>query len=490
MVQTGRFQVNIEVKTRSRALRDEESRLAHESCAMKNKGMREDAWEMSMSERQIQKLRNKFIRISTLSFFGVMLLMGGCIYLFSEMTLRNEVRQIMEYIIENDGELDSWEEEDESEADRKDAVRPNTDFDEHMIWSLKRLFGSGGFESDSYDFIQTTSYFAVLFDADDEVEKITASHITNINEDAAERYARIAERRFFDFGSFGRFYYRVASRENGGYIVVYVDRTGQVAVNNRILFAVLILLGAGTLLAFLLMRIFSVRYVRGEIENAEKQKQFITNASHELKTPLSVIRANTEMQEILEGESEWTASTMRQVDRMSGLIENLVKIARAQEMESAQMQEVNVSRAVDETADTFLPVVAGEGKKLQKDILPDILFVTDESVIRQLSSLLLDNAVKYCDADGCVTVSLKKTGKQLSLAVSNTFSQGEGVDYTRFFERFYRADESHNEQRRGYGIGLSIAEGLVKTVGGSIDVSWKGGEITFRILLKERKILE
>ena len=470
-----------------------------------------------MSEHQLQKLRSKFIRISTLSFFGVMLLMGGLIYLFSEITLRNEVHQIMDYIIENDGQLpdsvqigpetghkgDAGERteeitEEETETGTEAPVQPahphqgsspedEESFDRHMEWSLKRLFGVGNILEEYEDFVNNTSYFAVLFDEEDQVENITSRNISFIDREAAERYARIAAGRMFGFGSFGRFYYCVRERVNGqGRIVIYIDQTAQVSANNRILFAALTLLGAGTLLAFLLMRIFSVHFLRSEIENAEKQKQFITNASHELKTPLAVIRANTEMQEIIGGENEWTQSTMRQVDRMSGLIGNLVKIARAQEMEAAEMREIDVSGIVEETAASYVPVAASEGKKLEKEVALSLIFRTDEGSIRQLTSLLLDNAVKYCDEKGTISVTLKKSGKNLLLSVSNDYAAGKEIDYSRFFERFYRADESHHSEKGGYGIGLSIAESLTKTLGGTLDVNWKNGRITFRALMRGR----
>ena len=527
-----------------------------------------------MTEQQIRKVKKKFILVSTLTFFGVMLLMGSMIYLFSETTLRNEVYQIMSYIIEHDGILPEAEEVrmehiSEEKIERlteretggtagnsgKEAPvsgsmeagsgkeNPGTgvtpgragreDFDDHMEWSLKRLFGTGDILDSPSDFLKTTSYFAVIFDDEDEVVKVMTSHISSIEEEDAEHYARVAMRRRADFGSVGRFYYCVADRAQGeGQIVVYIDRTGQLSIIRRILFAVLALLGLGTLLAFFLMRIFSESYLRTEIENAEKQKQFITNASHELKTPLAVIRANTEMQEIMSGETEWTRSTMRQVERMSGLIENLVKIARSQEMQKTDLAPVDLSQVVSETAASYVPVAASEGKKLEKNIEGELVLVTDESVIRQLVSLFLDNAVKYCDPEGTISVLLKRLGRNAYLEISNDFAEGKNVDYSRFFERFYRGDEAHSSgmgvmketaygniralmdagpengslagyapeagmyadfdgagkgtasSKGGYGIGLSIAESLVRSLGGNLDVTWKNGRIMFRILLK------
>ena len=219
----------------------------------------------------------------------------------------------------------------------------------------------------------------------------------------------------------------------------------------------------------------------------EKQKQFITNASHELKTPLAVIKANTEMQEMLDGESEWSQSTLRQVDRMNGLIGNLVQIARAQERSAGAVRAIDIAPAVRETADSFVPVAVSAGKTLTREIPDSLILKADESRIRQLTSLLADNAVKYCDDGGAILIRLAHSGRNAVLTVSNDYAEGADVDYSRFFERFYRQDESRTistdahgaASKSGYGIGLSIAESIVKSMNGSIRVSWKDGRISF-----------
>ena len=481
----------------------------------------------NMTEREIGRIRKKFILISTLSFFGVMFLMGGFIYLFSTFTVRNEVRQIMQYIVENDGDLPAILDDDGPETKKKHekadgnenagseenaAGNENTGSEENAAgdgeaesdeddptenerieWSLKGIFGVGELWGESPDYIYTIRYFAILFDEGENVEEIKTAHIAYIDKEDAEHYGRIALRRTIRFGSFGRYYYNVAERDTGGKIVIYLDRTAQIATINRILFAVLSLLGFGTLLAFFLMRIFSTDVVRSEIENAEKQKQFITNASHELKTPLAVIRANTEMQEMLDGESEWTQSTMRQVDRMNVLIQNLVKISRSQETETGEMVELDIAPAVRESAEAFIPVAQGIGKKLAVECDENVFIRCDESSVRQLVSLLTDNAVKYCDEGGDVRVLLKKNGKNVILTVSNTFRNGKDIDTKRFFERFYREDKARtisgnsDSEKSGFGIGLSIAESIVKGMKGTIDAAWKDERITFTCRLKGRR---
>ena len=454
-----------------------------------------------MTEHEIKRIQNRFIMTSTLTLFCVMLIMGGFIYLFGTITIRNEAQQIMRYIVENDGDLpkpdtiqDNEEESHDSDSDEEDTDDPS--FTETMEWSLQSIFGVGDFFGETPDSYYTTRYFAVLFDESETVSLIKTSHIAYIEEEQAEEYARIALDRPFHFGNFGRYYYYCADRESGGTIVVYLDRTEQLSLMRRVLISVLSILGLGTFMSFFIMRLLSKGFVRTEVENVEKQKQFITNASHELKTPLAVIKANTEMQEMMDGESEWSQSTLRQVDRMTGLIGNLVQIARAQEMTDGELAPTDIAAAVSETADSFAPVAASDGKKLEKEIPDSLVTKSSDSSMRQLTSLLIDNAIKYCDDGGTIKVELTRSRRGAVLTVSNDYAEGANVDYTRFFERFYRQDEAHTisagtvtgssegssgerKGKSGYGIGLSIVESLVKSMKGSIDVSWNKGRILF-----------
>ena len=469
-----------------------------------------------MSELQIAEIRRKFILFATLSYFIVMLFMGGLIYLFTAVTVRNEVRQIMAYIIAGDGKLEippkdtqkeeeadtrgdsqtaaktesagqtSKDPQDEDQADGETQDEDSYTIRQEMVWSLYDLFGVTDMFINTSDFSYSTRYFAVLFDEEGNLSNIRVRHISDVDRSAAEFYARVAMRRMIKFGSLGRYYYQVSERPNGGTIVVYLDRSQQIFNNYRVLFAALILMGVGTIIVFLLVRLFSNRIVETEKENAERQKQFVTNASHELKTPLAVIRANTEMQEMLGEENEWTQSTLRQVARMEGLIQNLVLISRSREKEGAVLQKMNISPAVEETANAFQPVAMSENKSLTKDIQEDVVLTTEESKIRQLLSILLDNAVKYCDDEGTINVKLVHQGKFILMSVANDYASGSNEECRRYFERFYRRDTAHNE-KGGYGIGLSVAESLINQIGGSISASWKEGVITFTCRFRGEK---
>ncbi|MCR5109185.1 MAG: HAMP domain-containing histidine kinase [Lachnospiraceae bacterium] len=442
-----------------------------------------------MTEREIKRIQRKFIFVSTVAFFLVMFMMGGFIYLFSNITLNNEIKILMKIIADNDGELPKISFIQEETSDKEDVDKTSDEevesyqslsFEERMEWNLESIFGIGDMYGESADYLYSTRFFSVIFDDKDQVEDVKMTHIAHVNEEQVIKYAKRALDDWRDYGNFGRYYFYVQERDDGSSIVIYLDRTAQIASMNRILFSAMSLIGFGTVLAFFIMRLISKSIVKTEVKNAEKQKQFITNASHELKTPLAVIRANTEMSEIESGESEWTRSTMRQVDRMDGLIKNLVSIARAEEHNDGKFTLMDIVPVIRDTAEAMKTVAVSEGKSFDINTPDELYHSCDESKLRQMVSLLTDNAVKYCDEKGRIEVSLTKAGrgKKVILTVSNDYSNGANVDYSRFFERFYREDEAHT--KGGYGIGLSVISGLINELKGTIDVGWSDGRISFK----------
>ena len=436
-----------------------------------------------MSEQSIRKLRKKFILISMLAFIAVMFFMGAMLYAFNAIIQRHSVELALDYIIENEGEIDKDLNNDMAMHGGVVLDRKSNKF----VRAMNDVFIAADLYSEA-EFSYSVRYFAVLYDSDGNVSDIMTNHIAAVSDEQALEYAGRAKKSFFNFARDGSYYYKCSDYDDGSSIVVYLDSTGYVNNNDRILRIALLLLGFGIIATYIFVGVFSKRVVSTEVANAEIQKQFITNAGHELKTPLSVIRANTEMTEIESGESEWTKSTMRQIDRMNGLIQNLVKISRAEEGETGEIEKIDVSRLFTETADSYAPVAKSEGKELEKSIPENVTMFANESTIRQLATLLLDNAIKYCDDGGKVEVSLLQKGRGISFCVSNSYAEGENVDYSRFFERFYRQDESHNTDKGGYGIGLSIAESLVKQYNGTIDARWKDGIIYFDVNLRSIRL--
>ena len=450
-----------------------------------------------MNEQSIKKLKNKFLIISMCSFIAVMLIVGGLIYVSTLMVTRKEAKEVTQAIIDNGGNLpavkvyihqhsssDSSDTPGDQDKKVEEDIKGNRSLKEGLNEFLNTLFGGENGALTDKDQWYSVRYFTVCFDKNDQVTDINADRIASIDVSDAKQYALAVKNNMFRFGSIGDYYYQVQETKNGS-IVAFVDCTNQIRLTNRILYIALMLIGFGSIISFIVLHALSYRVIAPEIRNAEQQKQFITNASHELKTPLAVIKANTQVQEMMNGKDEWTESTMRQVDRMTGLIQNLVTIVRAEEKEDSEDRiDTDVSEAIRDTVKSYLPVAENAGETLNQNIGDGIHMKAVESQIRQLATLLIDNAIKYCDEHGTINVELLQKGRGVKLSVSNTYAEGKNADYSKFFERFYRADQSHNVDKGGYGIGLSIAESLVKQYNGSIDASWKDDVITFDCILK------
>ena len=224
--------------------------------------------------------------------------------------------------------------------------------------------------------------------------------------------------------------------------------------------------------------------VKPVAESYDKQKQFITDANHELKTPLTLILTNLEIAESEVGKNEWLDDIRSEGERMSSLINQLVTLSRMDEDSLIlSTEEFCLSDAVFDTASEFEILSVNENKTFVMNIEPSIKYIGDEASIRKLLGLLLDNAYKYCDKNGTITISLYSKRHPV-LIVENTFSEINNVELPKLFDRFYRADKarSHNGS---FGIGLSIAKAIVEKHHGEINAYKKDeNTISFRIILK------
>lgn len=280
--------------------------------------------------------------------------------------------------------------------------------------------------------------------------------------------------------------YRQSKTEDGQKIIIFLNET---LIFNRYwtLLRISLYLGFFALVVFaLILILLSGQAIKPIVETYNKQKEFITNASHELKTPLSIISANTEMEEMLGDESEWNQSTKEQVVRLQQLINRLIAIARTREKQDLTLSKINFSEVVEKSAQSFKSVMERNHLNYVVNITPDLYVNAELHSLTEVVNILIDNAAKYCDTDGQVNVSLNKSrlGKTVVLKVANTFSKGKQIDYRRFFDRFYRGDISHNSKKKGYGIGLAMTDDIVRLFGGKISVHWKDGMIYFNVNLK------
>lgn len=414
-----------------------------------------------MNARTIRTLRKKFIKIFMLAIVLVMVLLSIVLNGVYYCSSRNHIYFFLGKIVEGRGTV--------SEEDKN--VK-------HY-----QLFGVRVLSED----LESYPYFTALVNEDGTIEAGPHHMINSLESGRLERYAAQALRQGRNHGRIDNYYY-MKEEKDGTDIIAFLNCHTQIDMSRRMFWVTILVCLVGLLIAWLLLRHFSYFIIKPEIERIRSQKLFITNASHELKTPLAVIRANTEVQEMMDGETEWTKSTRKQVDRMDGLIKNLVMIARAQEVEPDELARISISDIVKESVEAFSSMAIQNELELLMTLEPNLMILAEQSGIRQLTTLLVDNAFKYCDEKGTIRVTLDGVSMRFGsfmknsvvrLAISNSFAEGKDIDYSKFFDRFYREDSSHNADRGGYGIGLSVAESLCRQYQGRIRAEWKSGMISF-----------
>ena len=208
---------------------------------------------------------------------------------------------------------------------------------------------------------------------------------------------------------------------------------------------------------FILLVLISKKVIAPIQQSYQKQKQFITDASHELKTPLAIIRSNTDVLELENGDSKWTKNIQNQVDRLTSLVNSLVVFSRMEEKDTAEKVKFNLSESLHERIDDFEELASFQKKHIIADIDNNIYYRGEQQAIVQLMDILLENAIKYATKETNINITLKKNKKYAMMKISNQANVKKG-DLRKVFDRFYRLDESRNSTIKGYGIGLSMAK--------------------------------
>lgn len=238
------------------------------------------------------------------------------------------------------------------------------------------------------------------------------------------------------------------------------------------------------ILIILITRKITNWIIKPVMESFNKQKQFIADASHELKTPLAVIMASAEALENDPKENKWLRNIKSESNRMSELITNLLDLAKTESDKNYVYEECNLSKTIEMQLLTFESLIFEEGLKLDYQIDENILFSCDVSQMKQLVSILIDNGIKHCDKDGLIKVKLHKEKGNIVLEVTNQGKEIPKEEREKIFERFYRGDVSRNRNNNRYGLGLAIAKNIVNIHKGKIFVDCKDGFTTFKVILK------
>jgi len=411
----------------------------------------------------IYKLQRRFVLICTVSVLSVVALVFGVIVALNISSLNKNMDVLADQISEGGGRFPSSF-NDGFKPDRfPPRNEPNFDF-----MGPETPF--------------STRHFTVLFDKNGKVIETFTESIYAIDKEQAIEYAEEVLDGDNARGWISSYRYKVFRAEFGSGVVFVDGSMNRAAMVQSIAIAGVVLLVCAVLVLTLIL-LLSKRAVKPIAESYAKQKQFITDANHELKTPLTLILTNLDIAESELGKNEWLDDIRSEGHRMTELVNQLVALSRMdEENHTLNLSNVALGRMVADTVSEFEPLAVSRGKTIGANIDTDIIYYGDEALLRRLVGILMDNAIKYCDHGGDIVVTLHR-GRHIVLTAENTYAAVGELELNRLFDRFYRADKARTF-KGGYGVGLSMAKAIVENHKGEITAYKKGStHIGFKVVL-------
>ena len=401
----------------------------------------------------IRKLQRRFIRIALVALAAAMLLVVLAVNTANWFSVQKELAETLSFLSEN------------SAMNREDMGRRMAGKDRH-----------------NRNLISESTWFSASCDSSGTRWTLNLLNLPDPDEQTAVSLAEQAMQSGRDSGFLQDYLYQVRQNLRGGTTVLFLNcETKLAAVRTLALLSLLACL-AGILLAWLFVTLASRKAIEPIIRNMEQQKQFITNASHELKTPLTVISTNMDLLSMEQPDSQWVKSTQKQTAQMRHLVDELVYLSRMEEENAPlTLESLPLAGLIQETVDPFLAMAEYQGKTMDVQVSDGLTLRGDRASIQRLLSTLLDNAVKYTPPEGAIQVCARSEGRHVLLTVSNDVAQPLTEEQCRqLFDRFYRADPSRSKEKQsGFGIGLAIAAAIAEKHGGTIKAAMEGNRLVF-----------
>lgn len=401
------------------------------------------------------KLRKKFIYFSVGIISIVILAILAFVNVANFYNLKHSSDELLKTLIENNGVMPSF------------AV-VNENADEKKTLYLKNF---------------SNRFFTVRTDNQKNIVTVNTDDVFFTSASDAVDYAKEVLAKGKHSGYYKGFKYMVENTDKGK-LIAFVDVVKDFDVfysnlGNSVIISLLVL-GLVTFFSYVL----SKKAVAPMVQAYEKQNAFITDASHELKTPLAIIKTSADVLEMEGGESKWTGNIHKQVNRLNGLIGNLISLTKLEESDDLDKLDFSFSDVLNDCVTDVKDYALSLDKNIITDIEDGISFKGNEKLIRQVIGILLDNAIKYAKENSDINVRLTRQNKKIVFTVENEADNLEIKNYNILFERFYRADSSRNSKTGGYGIGLSIAQSIVLKHKGKISAdSFDGEKIVFTVKL-------
>lgn len=406
----------------------------------------------------VRALQKRFVLVAMLAVGLLLLVLLGSINFINIVSISRQNGQVLEHLVQE--QLPVWHGDGtETEPPEEIFLQPPTE-----------------------DSRKSAVFFAVWTDPQGEILEVRLERAKDLDEATARQMAQKVIAADKTRGFSGMYRYQKGSTAEGNYSVyVFLDLTVQYYDAFRLL--VLSLLGG--LVGLVLMLGVVILLSRGAIapmaKSVQKQRQFITDAGHELKTPLAIMQSNLDALELLQGQSKWTGNIRQQIRRLDGLMQELLTLARLEERGALRKEPVDLTALVRQSLQMFDEQFRQRQVRLVCELEP-VQVNSDPEQLARLLSILLDNAAKYVSTGGEAAVYLTG-GKGAVLRLENTCDHLDQVQAEHLFDRFYRADAARS-QSGGYGIGLSAAQAIVTALQGSISAEYPAPDrIAFTVKL-------
>lgn len=407
----------------------------------------------------LKKIRWRFIASAMASFAAVTVILIIGINIINHFRIRNDEDRVIDMLTEYEQAI---------------IITPDTEFP-----LIDDIPGTGGQEAEF-----STRFFSVHYDSSGRVSVISRDHIASVNSKTAVEYSENVIIGGNERGYYDEYRYRISHTSNGITVLFLNIANDRMYMSNLIWTSVFIgILGMSLVFVFILF--FSNRAIRPFISNIERQKRFITDAGHELKTPITSISTSADILSMDDEENEWIKNIQYQAVRLSKLVNELVMLSRFDEGNQSYEKSVfSVSEAAWEVSEPFASIARAKKFSYSQDIEDDISLKGNRQLICQLISILLDNAIKYTSENGIIHFSIYKKHYKVHIEVMNSCIIPDIDDLNRLFDRFYRPDDSRSKKTGGSGIGLSVALAIVELHGGRISAhKISDNKILFRAII-------
>lgn len=300
--------------------------------------------------------------------------------------------------------------------------------------------------------------------------------------DEIKQYAIKVSSKKQETGIIGKYVYKIRRIKENSYIITFLENEDMI-FHIKVIFVFSIVASILSVsIIYVVAKRVSETIVKPVEETLNKQKQFISDASHELKTPLSVIEANADVLENKVGNNKWIRYIQNEVESMNKLVNELLLLAKMENIDNIKAYKLfNVSKETEIIISVFECMAYEKNVKINSNIQENIIMNGDKEDIKHILSTLIDNAIKHTNPGNEITVELTKEKNQIILQVKNMGEPIPDGEQEKIFERFYRVDKSRNRSEKRYGLGLAIAKSTVEKYNGKIEVFCKDGITNFRV---------